>query len=553
METVVTLTHLGYNVLTAKSGERAIETVSSGVPIDLILMDVDLGKGIDGPETAERIMPYRDIPVLFLSSYTEKEVVDRTERISSYGYVVKQSGDVVLNASIKMAFKLHAEKLHVQAEQEKLEKLNRQLEATIEERKCAGDLAARHADFRERVFNSLDAALAVVMPDGVISEVNEAWRRFALANNGTDESTWGRGANYFREARPEFGDTTSALEAYEGLRRVQRGELDFFTLEYPCHSPLKNRWFIMRAMPLKGWPGTVLVSHTDITAAWENRVALEGSQRLLALSQEIAHVGSWELDVVAGNLTWSDETFRIFGAEPQEFTPTYDVFLEFVHPEDQAAVDEAYTGSLREGQSGYEIEHRIIHKGSGEVRFVREKCIHYRDPAGTVIRSTGMIEDITERVQSGESLQRAVEALQTSEELFRNVFEHHNAVKLLLDPATGCILDANEAAVAFYGWPKEQLLRMRITDINTLSPRGGTGGTGESQGPPAHLLRVPSPAGGRFGPGRSGIQQQHRDRRKGRVALHRHRYHRPEAGREGKGRSARGRAASVAGEGPASP
>ena len=136
--------------------------------------------------------------------------MDRTERISSYGYVVKESGDVVLNASIKMAFKLHAEKLRVQAEHEKLEKLNRQLEVTIEERKRAEEMAVRHADFRERVFNSIDAALAVVMPDGVISEVNEAWRRFALANNGTDESTWGKGANYFRECRPESGDTTSA-------------------------------------------------------------------------------------------------------------------------------------------------------------------------------------------------------------------------------------------------------------------------------------------------------------------------------------------------------
>jgi PAS domain S-box-containing protein len=65
---------------------------------------------------------------------------------------------------------------------------------------------------------------------------------------------------------------------------------------------------------------------------------------------------------------------------------------------------------------------------------------------------------------------RAEEALRDSEALFRSLFEHHAAVKLLVDPATGDIVDANEAAERFYGWPRERLKQMRIQDINTLSP-----------------------------------------------------------------------------------
>ncbi len=97
-----------YNVIIASSGEKAIDIAQTAPDIDLILMDINMGKGkMDGTEAAEIILKERDVPILFLSSYTQPEIVEKTERITSYGYVVKDSGDIVLNASIKMAFKLH--------------------------------------------------------------------------------------------------------------------------------------------------------------------------------------------------------------------------------------------------------------------------------------------------------------------------------------------------------------------------------------------------------------------------------------------------------------
>lgn len=97
----------GFRVIVADSGEEAVATVQSVPSIDLVLMDVDLGPGMDGTDTARVILAERDIPVVFLSSHTEKELVERTDAITSYGYVVKNSGDVVLLASIRMAFRLH--------------------------------------------------------------------------------------------------------------------------------------------------------------------------------------------------------------------------------------------------------------------------------------------------------------------------------------------------------------------------------------------------------------------------------------------------------------
>ncbi|TVQ23356.1 MAG: response regulator [Spirochaetaceae bacterium] len=100
------LERAGYEVLSATSGEKAIETVRNSNHIDLILMDIDLGSGMRGTEAASIILGERTIPLAFLSSHTEPEVVDSTEGITSYGYILKTSGDTVLLASIRMAFRL---------------------------------------------------------------------------------------------------------------------------------------------------------------------------------------------------------------------------------------------------------------------------------------------------------------------------------------------------------------------------------------------------------------------------------------------------------------
>jgi PAS domain S-box-containing protein len=142
--------------------------------------------------------------------------------------------------------------------------------------------------------------------------------------------------------------------------------------------------------------------------------ALRESEQRLARSQEIAHLGSWELDLVKNKLTWSDEIYRIFGIQPQEFGATYEAFLERIHPDDRTAVDEAYRGSVREGKDSYDIEHRIVRKGTGDVRWVSERCQHVRDATGKIVCSIGMIHDITERKKAEEELLKLTEDLKRS-------------------------------------------------------------------------------------------------------------------------------------------
>jgi len=144
---------------------------------------------------------------------------------------------------------------------------------------------------------------------------------------------------------------------------------------------------------------------SDLKRAKES---LQESSELLSRLQELAHVGSWRLDLTTRTLAWSDEVYKIFGLKPQEFAATYDAFLDVVHPDDRSAVDDAYSGSIADGRDSYEIEHRIVRKDTGEVRHVFERCIHERDASGTVFRSTGMVQDITERKKAEADIRKNV-------------------------------------------------------------------------------------------------------------------------------------------------
>jgi len=117
--TMMVETHLlksfGYDVVPAKSGEEAVQIAIGNDKIALILMDVNLGDGIDGPEAAKQILLKRNLPVVFLSSHTDKEYVERIKGIAGYGYVVKNSSNVVLQSSIEMAFNLFDAQAAMQA------------------------------------------------------------------------------------------------------------------------------------------------------------------------------------------------------------------------------------------------------------------------------------------------------------------------------------------------------------------------------------------------------------------------------------------------------
>ena len=127
--------------------------------------------------------------------------------------------------------------------------------------------------------DALSSHIAVLDEDGVILAVNEAWRRFADDNQfaGVD---YGIGSNYVDACQPTSGESTDCLTAVAGLRDVLHGRRGQFELEYPCHSPAGNRWFVLRVARITAFgPARLVVAHENVTQRREAEEALRADSR----------------------------------------------------------------------------------------------------------------------------------------------------------------------------------------------------------------------------------------------------------------------------------
>jgi len=139
------------------------------------------------------------------------------------------------------------------------------------------------------------------------------------------------------------------------------------------------------------WQGVLF----DMTERKESEEIVRRSEARLAEAQRLAHLGGWEWDVRTGEISWSDEVYRIYGLTPQEFVPSFGKFIEIVHPEDRETLAEIINGALG-GHKPYDVEHRIV-RPDGEVRWLHRRAETIRSEAGEPLRMVGTVHDVTER------------------------------------------------------------------------------------------------------------------------------------------------------------
>lgn len=188
--------------------------------------------------------------------------------------------------------------------------------------------------------------------------------------------------------------------------------------------------------------------------------AVTRSEETFAKAQEIAHIGSWDWDIEGGSLSWSDEIYRIFGLEPQEFGATYEAFLKSVHPDDQEIVINAVNSAVADESVPYIAEHRVVHP-DGTVRNVNEQGKVYRDEQGTPVRMIGTVMDITER-------KKTEKALSEERNFINAILNSAGALVVVLDKL-GRIVRFNYACERVSGYKFEEVKNK--TPWNTVLPK----------------------------------------------------------------------------------
>jgi PAS domain S-box-containing protein len=140
----------------------------------------------------------------------------------------------------------------------------------------------------------------------------------------------------------------------------------------------------------------------SISSGWRRRAEdeIRGVRYNLETAQRIASLGSWQSDL-AGDLWWSEETYRIFGVARGTPLRT-SIFYELVHPEDRAMVREAVQRTVETG-ADYDIEHRIVRRSDGEVRSVRQRA---KVAANGAVHLIGSVQDVTGARKTLDDLER---------------------------------------------------------------------------------------------------------------------------------------------------
>jgi len=275
----------------------------------------------------------------------------------------------------------------------------------IAEHKRAEEKSRESARFAQSTIDSLTANICVLDETGRIMATNLAWQQFAQANILGDAPTH-IGVNYLDLCDAVTGPEAGAATAFaKGIRSVMHGEQVEFGLEYPCHSPTEQRWFLGRVTRFQGaGPLRVVVAHLNITERKQAELERLASEERLRLATEASAVGVWEWNVITNQIRWDAQMFRIYGVAPTaDGIIDYRVWSSAVLPEDLPRQEEILQDTVRRlGRSRRRF--RIRRADDGECRHIQAIETVRTNAQGQAEWVVGTNLDITERKQAEDAL-----------------------------------------------------------------------------------------------------------------------------------------------------
>ncbi len=396
-----TVRGFGYEVIIAKSGEEAVALATGDTAFGLVLMDIDLGQGLSGPEAAQQILAKKSIPIVFLTSHSEREMVEKVRGITRYGYVIKNSGNFVLQSSIEMAFELFEahEKSRVSEEELVLKSL---------------------------VLDQVEDHVTITDLNGRIIYVNKP--QLDILERSRQEIVGHSTKIYGEDA--ERGPTQQ--EIFEKTLRdgVWHGEIVNYAADGSEHIMSLRTQVVHDA---KGEIIALCGSATDITDRMRADDALKKSEKLYRTMFESTGTS---MILIEDDLTISmanGEFVRNTGYSPEEIIG-HMKWIELVHPDDLDRMVEQHRLRREAPESALPAyEFRYITK-TGDIR---DTLITVQLIPGTRTSIVSLI-DITERKRAEKSLQENEEAYQFIANNSVDMISKHSADGTVLFVSPSC-------------------------------------------------------------------------------------------------------------------
>ncbi|MFB2897418.1 PAS domain S-box protein [Aerosakkonemataceae cyanobacterium BLCC-F50] len=345
------------------------------------------------------------------------------------GYRDWQEEDITLlqHISVQLAIAIQQATTHQRLQQE------------LNERRLA-EQQLRESE--QRYASLAEAALVGIFRADAAGNCIYGNNRYFEITGFTRETAFGKG--WEKALHPDDLDRVMA-ECYQSVEENRP-----FQLEYRFQCPDGTvTWVYGQSVPERDANGQI-IGHvgtiTDITDRKRAETALKKTEQQSRVAQRIAHLGHWEMDLVKGTSYWSDEIFRIFEIEPQTFSPSYEGFLNFVHPDDREMLNEAYTLHLRD-RTPYKIVHRLP-LPDGRIKYLQEQCETLYAEDGTPLLSQGTVQDITSIKLAQLELERLNADLEAKiAERTQELWQVNNLQRAILDSTNYAIISTDVTGI----------------------------------------------------------------------------------------------------------
>jgi two-component system, NarL family, sensor histidine kinase UhpB len=376
----------GYRVETASDGDEGLELARTLRP-DLVLSDVNMPR-MSGIELCRSL---RADPLL---SSTAIMLVS-AERVDS------ESAGEGLQAGADDYLEAPYDPMRMVA------KVTRLLE-----RKRADDELRRQKEVLQKIFDHIPVMISFWDEHGRLEVVNREWERVrGWSLEEIREST----ADILAESYPDPQEYQRARD----FIHAATGEWEDFKTRAQDGRMIDTMWAIL---PLSD--GTSINIGQDITERKRAEEKLRQSESQLVEAQRLAGISSWIWDIQNNSITWSEELYRMYGVDPQEFTPTLDTFMRFLHPEDMDFVAREIDTAVKNLEPlDYHI--RIVRR-DGEVRILHSRGKIVADEHGLPLRMYGAVQDVTERVLAEDQLKGSNEKLRALAARLQSVREEES-------------------------------------------------------------------------------------------------------------------------------